>query len=151
MTATLRFLPPILLLFFTAGVCAQQAVPEKEKPLHHLIAQYAKARDTRDTVLLDQILTEDIDQLVSTGVWRRGLSAAKEGMMRSSATNPGDRTLTVSKTRFLGPTTALIDARYTIKTQDGDLRKMWSTFVAVRENGRWKISAIRNMKPRAKD
>ncbi|WP_212635252.1 SgcJ/EcaC family oxidoreductase [Pseudozobellia thermophila] len=149
---TLNFFHPILLLLFlTARVGGQQPVSEEEKPLYHLIEQYAEARDTKDTALLDRILTKDIDQLVSTGEWRRGLKTAKQGMMRSSTTNPGDRTLTVRNTRFLGPTTALIDARYTIKNRDGSLRNMWSTFVAVKENGNWKISAIRNMKPTGSD
>ena len=147
----LKLFHPILLLLFTAGVAGQQPVAEREKPLYELIEQYAKARDTKDTLLLDRILTEDIDQLVSTGEWRRGIAIAKQGMVRSSTINPGDRTLTVEQTRFLGPTTALIDTRYEIKTQDRNLRKMWNTFIAVQENGRWKISAIRNMKPTGKE
>ena len=119
----------------------------KEQALYTLIDQYAQARETKDTMLLGQILTDDIDQLVSTGEWRRGFETAKEGMLRSSSANPGGRTLTVDQIRFLSPKTALVDTRYEIQNADGSLRKMWSTFIVVYESHRWKISAIRNMLP----
>lgn len=120
---------------------------EKEQPLYALIDQYAQARETKDTLLLRQILTDGIDQLVSTGEWRRGFETAKQGMLQSSSTNPGSRTLSVDQIRFLGSGTALLDARYEIQNSDGSLRKMWSTFVVVYEDNRWKITAIRNMLP----
>jgi hypothetical protein len=43
------------------------------KAIHALIDQYSLARDTKDSVLLKSILTEDVDQLVSTGEWRKGV------------------------------------------------------------------------------
>ncbi len=96
---------------------------------------------------LKQILTEEIDQLVSSGEWWRSLKSALEGILRSSRSNPGDRTLTVDRIRFLGNKTALVDTRYEIQNADGPLRKMWSTFIVVYQNKRWKITAIRNMLP----
>ncbi|SDD60125.1 hypothetical protein SAMN05421636_101166 [Pricia antarctica] len=143
-----------LMLFFCATLfipwaCAQQTTgpSPKEKPLYTLIDQYAQARETKDTVLLKQILTDNIDQLVSTGEWRRGFETAKQGMLRSSSANPGSRTLTVDQIRFLSQKTAVVDTRYEIENADGSLRKMWSTFIVVYEGKRWKISAIRNMLP----
>jgi len=53
----------------------------------------AQAREKRVTVLLKTILTANVDQLVSAGEWRIGIKAAVEGMIRSSANNPGTRTL----------------------------------------------------------
>ena len=114
-----------------------------------MIADYSLARENRDTVLLKKILTPDIDQLVSNGEWRRGITTAVEGMLKSSATKPGTRTLTVDKIRFLDGANALADARYDITNDDGSLRKMWSTFIVVKRNGLWKITAIRNMLPAA--
>ena len=67
---------------------------KQQQAIKSLIDQYAQAREKQDTVLLKSILTEDIDQLVSSGEWRRGMEGAMEGMMRSSSSNPGDRTLT---------------------------------------------------------
>ncbi|TXE12151.1 DUF4440 domain-containing protein [Algoriphagus aquimarinus] len=113
----------------------------------NLISSYSTSRDTKDTVLLKKILTKDIDQLVSSGVWRKGIAQAVQGMMESSTSNPGDRTLKVESIRFLNPTVALVDARYEIKNEDGTVRKMWSTFAVVSEKEQWKISAIRNMLP----
>ena len=112
-----------------------------------LISSYSKARETKDTVLLKEILVEDIDQLVSSGEWRKGIEAAVQGMMESSSANPGDRTLKVEFIRFLNPDAAVVDARYEIKNSSGTIRKMWSTFIVVLETEQWKISAIRNMLP----
>ena len=112
-----------------------------------LIDQYSKARENRDTVLLKKILTDDIDQLVSTGEWRTGMRAAVQGMMASSASRPGERTLVIDRIKLLSSNSAVVDCRYEIKNSDGTTRKMWSSFSLVSSSGRWKISAIRNMLP----
>ena len=46
---------------------------------------------------------------------------------------------------MLGPDVAIADARYEIS--GAETRKMWSTFVMARQQGQWRISAIRNMLP----
>ncbi len=120
---------------------------QQKKEIISLVDQYAQARENQDTVLLKSILTTDIDQLVSSGEWRKGMGAAMEGMMRSSGSNPGDRTLTVDQVKFLGEQAAIADARYEIKNADGSIRKMWSTFIVVKKAGKWEITAIRNMLP----
>jgi hypothetical protein len=97
--------------------------------------------------LLKSILTPDIDQLVSSGEWRTGIEGAMKGMAGSSTNNPGKRTLKVEKIRFLNPESAIADARYEIENLDNTVRKMWSTFVVVYQDGMWKITAIRNMLP----
>jgi hypothetical protein len=96
---------------------------------------------------LKKILTDDIDQLVSTGEWRYGLRSAVQGMLESSAASPGTRTLRVERIRFLNKHTALADARYEIKNPDGSVRKMWSSFTVLQQKNEWKIVAIRNMLP----
>lgn len=136
----------ILLAFFFGSLFAQQKEPQA---IHQLIDNYSKARENRDTILLKKILTDDIDQLVSNGEWRHGIRAAVRGMMESSATNPGTRTLTVERVRFLNKKVAIADARYEIKNPDGSVRKMWSSFTAVLIKTEWKIAAIRNMLPAA--
>ena len=88
--------------------------------------------------------TDDADQLVSTGEWRRGRDALVRGMLSSSARETGKRILAVESVRFLGVDVAIADARYEI----GD-RKMWSTFIMKRGSGGWRIQAIRNMLPTA--
>ena len=117
------------------------------KKIHSVIQQYSVARETRDTVLLRNILTDDVDQLVSTGEWRNGISASVRGMLNSSASTPGTRTLTIEKIRPLGRAVTIVDCKYEIQNPNNTIRKMWSTFVLVSDKGDWKISAIRNMLP----
>jgi uncharacterized protein (TIGR02246 family) len=121
--------------------------PQQQKEITLLIDKYSEAREKRDTVLLKSILTSDVDQLVSTGEWRNGVNASVKGMLRSSATSPGTRTLKIEKTRLLTANCAIVDCKYEIQNADGTPRKMWSTFVVVTDKGAWKISAIRNMLP----
>ena len=120
---------------------------KQQKAITFLIDQYSQAREKRDTVLLKTILTSDVDQLVSTGEWRAGITAAVEGMMKSAANNPGTRTLHIEKIQMLTALSAIVDCRYEIQNADGTARKMWSTFIVVAEKGVWKIRAIRNMLP----
>jgi len=118
-----------------------------QKAIIFLIDQYSKAREQKDTALLKTILTADVDQLVSTGEWRNGIAAAVNGMLKSSATSPGTRTLNIEKIRMLTPNTAVVDCKYEIENKQDTLRKMWSTFIVVADKAVWKISAIRNMLP----
>ncbi len=137
----------LTLTFFVEGQDLYQGGQE-ERAIVLLIDQYTQARENRDTVLLKHILSPSIDQLVSSGEWRRGIRTAVDGMLRSSNRNPGTREITVEEVRLLNSESAIADARYEIRDQDGTVkRKMWSTFVVVREEKEWKIAAIRNMLP----
>ena len=130
-------------------VYGQGSVPDskQKKDLYELIDKYSEAREKRDTILLKTILTKDVDQLVSSGEWRSGIEASVKGMLNSSASTPGTRTLIVEKIRLLGSLNGIVDCVYQIKNADGTNRKMWSTFIVVSERGSWKIAAIRNMLP----
>jgi uncharacterized protein (TIGR02246 family) len=136
-------------LLFSSFILAQGKKKDDKgiREIYILIDNYSLARDKKDTVLLKKILSNDVDQLVSSGEWRNGISEAVQGMMRSSENNPGTRTLTVEKIRFLDSKNAIADARYEIKSREGTTRKMWSTFLVVNYDGKWKIAAIRNMLP----
>ena len=134
-----------LIIQFSFNAIAQSSADKKL--ISQLIDNYSTAREKQDTVLLKEILTEDIDQLVSSGEWRSGIKVAVQGMLRSSETNSGPRKLTIDKIRFLDSANAVIDCRYEIQNADGSSRKMWSTFIVVKRNNQWKIAAIRNMLP----
>jgi len=136
-------------LIFVSLLRGQDNVPDdnQKEAMVTLIDQYAQAREKRDTALLKTILTPDVDQLVSNGEWRSGLGTAVQGMLNSSLTNPGTRTLKVDKIRMINPACAIVDCRYEIQNPDGTLRKMWSSFVVVDDKKTWKITAIRNMEP----
>jgi ketosteroid isomerase-like protein len=137
-------------LAITNVLLAQGITKNKQNEgIFALIDNYSLARENRDTVLLKKILMPDVDQLVSTGEWRSGIKAAVKGMLQSSASSPGTRTLTIDKIKFLHASYGIVDAKYEIKNSDGSDRKMWSTFIVVLQKGEWKISAIRNMLPSA--
>jgi hypothetical protein len=132
-----------------AHASAQSNAPSEKqrKEITLLIDQYSRARENQDTVLLKEILTSDVDQLVSTGEWRNGIASSVKGMLQSSASTPGTRTLSIDKIRMLHPYSALVDCKYEIENADGSKRKLWSSFVVIVQKGTWKISAIRNMLP----
>ena len=119
-----------------------------EASVKNLVARYNAARNGKNPTAIRALLTEDADQLVSSGQWRRGREQLVQGMLLSSRTTPGDRTLSVEAVRFLSPDVALADARYEIAgTAGADSRRMWSTFIAVRTPDGWRLAAIRNMLP----
>lgn len=139
------------LLFFLLVSVSMHAQPiataKQQQAISSVINKYSEAREKRDTVLLKSILSTEIDQLVSSGEWRTGIHAAVQGMLRSSENNSGKRTIVIDKIRLLTETSAIVDTRYEIENADGTVRKMWSTFIVVRNSDTWKISAIRNMLP----
>lgn len=140
----------ITLLFLLPTFAFAQLKPGQKDDavkIHHLINTYSEAREKQDTVLLKSILTEDVDQLVSSGEWRTGIRESVDGMLGSSTANPGTRTLEVEKIRFLEDEIALVDCRYIIKNPNGTERNMWSSFVVIFHKKEWKIAAIRNMNP----
>jgi hypothetical protein len=139
----------LLQVLFASCLYSQSNLPDEgqRNAIVHLIDQYSLAREKRDTVLLKTILTADIDQLVSTGEWRNGITSAVQGMLKSSAGSPGTRTLQVDKIKMFSATSAIVDCRYEIQNTDGSVRKMWSSFIVVAEQQKWKITAIRNMLP----
>lgn len=145
----------LLLGVFVAGLSAslpgQNNLPgsKDRQAISALIAQYQLARETRDTALLRGLFDKDIDQLVSSGEWRTGIDASLQGMLNSSANNPGTRSLRVDRVRKLSAAVALVDCRYEIQQINGTTRNMWSSFTVIKSKGNWKITAIRNMLPAA--
>jgi uncharacterized protein (TIGR02246 family) len=119
-----------------------------EAAIRELVKQYNNAREANDPKAIEALFVADADQLVSSGEWRRGRDVLVKGAMASSARTGGTRTLTVESIRMVAPDAAIADARYEISgLPDGSTRKMWSTFVMVKQGGTWRISAIRNMLP----
>ncbi len=136
-------------LLLLAGCVARPAPGETDRAaVQARVEAYVAMRDARDVAGVEACLHPEVDQLTSRGEWRRGVDASLAGMRRSSATNPGERTITVETVRFVGAEVALVDARYVIAGADGgEDRRLWSTFLLVREADAWKITGIRNMQP----
>ena len=138
----------ILCLASSAESAAQSAPAGDADAIRDLVRKYAEAREARDPAATAALFVADADQLVSSGEWRRGRDVLVKGAMASSARTGGTRTIEIETLRMLGADAAVADARYEIRGVDnGETRRMWSTFVVVRHEGAWRISAIRNMLP----
>ena len=122
--------------------------PGDESAIKDVVQKYEDARNRPDQQKIQALFTEDSDQLVSTGEWRKGRSAIVRGTMASSRSSGGRRTITMDSIRFVSPDVVIVDARYEIAgLAGGASRKMWTTFVMRRGAESWRIAAIRNMLP----
>jgi uncharacterized protein (TIGR02246 family) len=135
----------------TAALGAPQApapaLPETAE-VAAVIASYVRAREARDPQAIAALFASDADQLVSSGEWRRGRDAVVKGTLASSAATGGTRSIMVETVRRLSPDVAIVDGRYEISgLAGGATRRMWTSFVLVRQDGTWRITAIRNMLP----
>jgi uncharacterized protein (TIGR02246 family) len=143
-----RFLLVSMLVVGALGTLESQAALPREAEIHDLVRRYVEAREKRDPKAIEALFTADADQLVSTGEWRRGRDAVVKGTLASSAATGGSRSITVETVRLIGTDLAIADGRYEIsQLAGGETRRMWTTFVMVRQNGTWRIQAIRNMLP----
>ena len=129
------------------GAASVPLGPDDVAAVEALVARYSTAREISDPAAIATLFVPDADQLVSTGEWRRGREALVQGMLGSSRSRPGRRTIQVERVRGLAQDVALADARYEIGDQGGEARRMWSTFVVQRTPDGWRIAAIRNMLP----
>ena len=140
----------VICCLISAGLCyAQGSTPgNDEAPIREIVNKYVDARERNDPKAVEALFTNDADQLVSSGEWRRGREALVTGALASSASSPGSRAIDVERVRPLGKDVAIADARYEIGAAAGAPgRSMWSTFVLERQTAGWRISAIRNMLP----
>jgi len=121
-----------------------------ESAVREVVQKYVDAREARDPKAVEGLFTEDADQLVSDGVWRKGREALVKGTMASSQASGGKRTIAVQSVRFLSADVAIADGRYTLAGTNGaPTREMWTSIFMVRKSGAWKIAGIRNMLPAA--
>lgn len=136
--------------FFTAVSLFAQAPANAggEASIRDVVQKYMDARDQRDATALAALFTSDVDQLVSSGEWRKGREAVVKGTLGSSQSTGGKRTITIESVRFLSPDVALADGRYELSgLANGETRKMWTTILLKHDPDGWHIAAIRNMLP----
>jgi uncharacterized protein (TIGR02246 family) len=135
------------LMLAARGAVVAQA-PTDETAIRNLVIRYVDARERIDPAATAALFTEDADQLVSNGEWRRGRDQVVEGSMKSSKAASGKRTITVETIRFLIPDVAIVDGHYDLSgATAADARHMWTTLLMKRTAEGWKIAAIRNMLP----
>jgi uncharacterized protein (TIGR02246 family) len=147
MRRTLTALAAALVL--AAGTAASGAQGDDEHAVRDMVKRYLDARDRADEAAVRALFIDDADQLVSSGEWRRGREAIVSGTIASTKRG-GARRISVETIRFPTKDVAIADGRYEITgaPTQGD-RRMWSTFVMVRQADGWRIAAIRNMLPAA--
>jgi uncharacterized protein (TIGR02246 family) len=118
-----------------------------DEAVRAVVKRYVDAREARDPKAVAALFTADADQLVSSGEWRLGRDNVVTGSLASSTVTGGTRRIEVERVRFVATEVALADGRYSITGAEAGDRRMWSTFVMVKEAGGWRIAAIRNMLP----
>lgn len=142
----------ILFLFAVLTPWFEQAksAANDEAAVRAVVSKYVDARERIDPKAVEPLFTEDADQLVSSGEWRKGRPAVVKGTMASSSNTGGKRTITVESVRFVTADVAIADGRYELTgLAGGTSRSMWTTIILKRSGKEWRITAIRNMLPAA--
>ena len=134
----------LALLVSTAAAQVPADASPDERAVRALVLRYTQARELSDPKAIAALFTSDADQYTSAGEWRRGVSQLVAGMLETSKRNPGVRAIEIQAVRFLTPDIAVVDGRYTAGQND---RPLWTTLIAKREPGGWRIAAIRNSAP----
>ena len=127
----------ILAVFLVSAVSSSD-----DLAIRGLVQKYVDAREARDPKAVEKLFTEDADQLVSDGVWRKGRAAIVKGTLESSQRSGGTRTIEVQSVRMLSKDSAIADGLY-----NAGARQMWTSILLTRKGGVWKIAGIRNMLP----
>ena len=143
-------LASLLLLAGAVSLHAQPGAPlsADERAVRAVVDRYVDARERRDPAAIGALFTSDADQFTTGGEWRRGRDAVVTGALASSGRTGGTRRITVRAVRFPAADVAVADGAYEIAgTRQGDDRRLWTTFVLLRQGGQWKIAAIRNAAP----
>jgi uncharacterized protein (TIGR02246 family) len=146
MTRTLALGLLALSGFWTQAPASSSTASPDETAVRALVERYVNARDARDPAAVESLFTADADQYTTAGEWRRGRAQVVAGTAESTRQNPGARSIEVASVRFLTPDVAIADGEYRIT---GNTMRRWTTIVAKREAGTWRIAAIRNIAPTA--
>jgi uncharacterized protein (TIGR02246 family) len=148
----MRTIATVVALCGLSVALAAQAPPAAissadDQAVRDVVRRYIDGREARDAKAVAALFTADADQLVSSGEWRQGRDQVVTGSLASSTQSGGKRSIDVERVRLISKDVAMADGRYAITGGEGGDRRMWSTFVMVREAAGWRIAAIRNMLP----
>ena len=135
----------------TSGGAAQSTGrAADEAAVRAVIQAFIDTREANDAAGLTALLTADADQRQTSGNMRSGRDAVVAGSLATQQSTGGRRTITVDSLRFIGADVALADGRYdSIGRADGTDQRMLTSMTLRREEGAWKIAAIRNALPPA--
>jgi uncharacterized protein (TIGR02246 family) len=129
----------------SSATLAQADRAADEAAIRAVIQAFIDTREANDAAGLTALLTADADQRQTSGNLRSGREAVVAGSLATTQSTGGRRTISVDSLRFMGPDVALADGRYdSIGRADGTDQRMLTSIVLRREEGKWKIAAIRN-------
>ena len=121
---------------------------EDEAAIRRVVQAFIETREDDAADALRALLTEDVDQQITSGRMRSGREAVIDGSLETTRSAGGTRTITIESIRFLGRDAAIVDGPYDIVGRsDGPDRHYRTAMVLRRDDGGWKIAAIRNMQP----
>lgn len=137
-----------LLIAAVAGGQESGQRARDEAAIRQVIESYIATREDDSVTSLQQLLTEDVDQQITSGRMRTGRDAVVNGSLETTRSTGGSRVITVETVRFITDDVAIADGPYDITGRsDGPDRHYRTSIVLEKDNGRWRIAAIRNMQP----
>jgi len=136
-------------MLVTASVAAvAQDAPDRstdESAIRQVTQDYIARRDEGDEAGLRTLLTEKVDQRLTSGRMRLGRDEVVSGSLGSTQNSGGKRVITLNDIRFLGADVAIANGNYdSLGRADGTDLYMRTTIVFWRVDGKWRIDAIRN-------
>ena len=116
-----------------------------ESAIRQVTQDYIARRDEGDEAGLRALLTEKVDQRLTSGRMRLGRDAVVSGSLGSTQNSGGIRVITLNDIRFLGADVSIANGNYdSLGRADGTDLHMQTTIVFWRFDGKWHIDAIRN-------
>jgi uncharacterized protein (TIGR02246 family) len=139
----------LLFFIFAANVAAEaQDEPNRsddEAAIRQVTQDYIARRDEGDEAGLRALLTENVDQRLTSGRMRAGRDEVVGGSLGSTQSSGGKRVITLLDIRFLGNDVAIANGNYdSLGRADGTDLYMRTTIVFWRVDDKWRIDAIRN-------
>ena len=116
-----------------------------EATIRQVTQDYIARRDEGDEAGLRALLTENVDQRLTSGRMRTGQDEVVSGSLGSTQSSGGKRVITLKEIRFLGDDVAIANGDYnSLGRADGTDLYMRTTIIFQRSDEKWRIAAIRN-------
>jgi uncharacterized protein (TIGR02246 family) len=125
---------------------AKAAASGDEQTLRATAEEFVKAFDSGDAQALGALWTTDADYTDENGKAFHGRAAIEKEYAELFKEHPGMTIkIDVQSLRMLNPTTALEDGRSAIIAEGQTISQARYTAVHVKDNGKWLLSAVRDM------
>jgi uncharacterized protein (TIGR02246 family) len=130
----------------TMCVAATYGTPKDESEIRQVLADVAVAFNQHKANLIPEATAEAFDVVNPDGTYTTGIPDLRDAF--SGAFRNARMVATVDRIRFIRPDVSLVDGTFEVTgTEITPAPKGRRTFVLVKENGRWMITALRQMIP----